>query len=64
MQGSNDRYLFIEKEGKAKRISVTTGNRYDDKVEVISSELKQGDNVIISGQSRLLDGVDVKIVNE
>ena len=64
MQGSNDRYLFIEKDGKAKRISVFIGTRYDDKVEVISTELKQGDNVIITGQSRLLDGVDVKVVNE
>jgi RND family efflux transporter MFP subunit len=64
MQGSNDRYLFIEKEGKAKRISVTMGSRYNDKVEVISPELKQGDMVIISGQSRLLDGVDVKVVSE
>jgi len=64
MQGSNDRYLFIEKDGKAKRISVTLGNRYNDKVEVISNDLKPGDNVVISGQSRLLDGVDVKIVNE
>ena len=56
--------LFVEKEGKAKRISVTMGNRYNDKVEVISPDLKQGDMVIISGQARLLDGVDVKVVNE
>ncbi len=64
MQGSNDRYLFVEQDGKAKRVSVITGNRFNDKVEVISDELKQGDRVIISGQSRLLDGVDVKVVNE
>jgi RND family efflux transporter MFP subunit len=64
MQGSNDRYLFIEKEGKAKRISVTLGNRYNDKVEVISTELKEGDNIIINGQARLLDGVPVKVTNE
>jgi len=64
MQGSNDRFLFIEKDGKAKRISVTMGKRFNDMVEVISSDLKQGDHVIISGQSRLLDNVDVKVVNE
>lgn len=64
MQGSNDRYLFIAQDGKAKRISVTMGSRFNDKVEVISSELKEGDNVIISGQARLLDGVDIKVVNE
>ena len=64
MQGSNIRYLFIEKDGKAKRIEVTMGKRFDDHVEVISDELKIGDNIIISGQARLLDGSDVKIVNE
>jgi membrane fusion protein, multidrug efflux system len=64
MQGSNDRYLFIEKDGKAKRISVTVGTRYNDQAEVVSDELKQGDQVIISGQSRLLDGALVKVVND
>jgi membrane fusion protein, multidrug efflux system len=64
MQGSNDRYLFTEKDGKAKRISVTIMNRYNDKVEVVSDELKEGDQVIINGQARLLDGVPVKVVNE
>jgi membrane fusion protein, multidrug efflux system len=64
MQGSNDRYLFIEKDGKAKRIAVNIGNRFNDKVEVISEELKQGDQVVINGQARLLDGALVKVVND
>ncbi len=64
MQGSNERYLFIEKEGKAKRISVTIGSRYDDLVEVVSDLLQPGDKVIVSGQSRLLDGVAVEVVSE
>ena len=62
MQGSNVRYLFVEKNGIAKRVEVTMGDRFDDKVEVISSELKEGDKVIISGQARLLDGVQVQVV--
>jgi RND family efflux transporter MFP subunit len=62
MQGSNVRYLFVEKNGKAKRVEVTLGDRFDDKVEVVSDELKVGDKVIISGQSRLVDGVDVQVV--
>jgi len=63
MQGSNERYLFIEKDGKAKRIPVSIGARYDDMIEVISDELKPGDWIIVSGQSRLLDGVTVQVVS-
>ncbi|HLO89604.1 MAG: efflux RND transporter periplasmic adaptor subunit [Chloroflexota bacterium] len=62
MQGSNERYLFVEKNGIAKRISVTMGQRYNDNVEVLSQDLKAGDNVIISGQARLLDGMKVTVV--
>jgi len=62
MQGSNVRYLFVAENNKAKRIEVTTGKRFDDKVEVISEELNIGDAVIVSGQARLLDGMDITVV--
>lgn len=61
MQGSNERYLFIEENGKAKRISVQLGARYDDQVELIADGLKVGDRIIVSGQSRLLDGSNVTV---
>jgi membrane fusion protein, multidrug efflux system len=61
MQGSNQRYLFLEQNGIARRISVTTGKRYDDYIEVFADELQPGDRVIIYGQSRLLDGVPVEV---
>ncbi|MBN2347611.1 MAG: efflux RND transporter periplasmic adaptor subunit [Bacteroidales bacterium] len=64
LQGSNERYVFLEKNGIAKRISVKLGKRYDDQVEIISNEIKEGDHLIIAGQSRLLDGVEVKVVSE
>jgi multidrug efflux pump subunit AcrA (membrane-fusion protein) len=64
LQGSNDRYLFIDENGKAKRISVKIGRRFDDKVEVISGELKEGDKLIVVGQSKLLDGDPVEIVSK
>jgi len=64
MQGSNERYVFVEEQGKAKRISVTLGQRFDDMVEVISAELKIGDRLITTGQSRLVDQVPVEIVIE
>jgi len=63
MQGSNVRYLFVEKNGVAHRISVEIGNRFDEDIEVISDELKVGDNIIVTGQARLLDGVSVEVKN-
>lgn len=63
LQGSNDRYLFIEENGTARRIGVTIGKRYNDMVEVESNQLKPGQKLIVSGQSRLLDGMKVLTVN-
>ena len=61
MQGSNDRYLFVEKNGVAHRVAFTIGIRYDDNIEVFSNELHPGDKVIVQGQARLVDGVQVEV---
>lgn len=61
LQGSNDRYLFIEKEGVAHRIPVHIGKRDNEFVEVISDEVKAGDRLIVRGQARLQDGMRVKV---
>jgi membrane fusion protein, multidrug efflux system len=61
VQGSNERYLFKEENGIARRVTVTIGKRYDDNIEVFSDELEPGDNVIVSGQARLLNGVQVVV---
>jgi membrane fusion protein, multidrug efflux system len=64
MQGSNDRYVFLEENGLAKRVSVTMGQRFDEMVEVIGTELKEGDRLIIAGQARLVDKVPVEVISE
>lgn len=64
MQGSNDRYVFVEDQGKARRVTVSIGKRFDDKVQILSPELKEGDRLIIAGQARLVDQVPVEIVSE
>jgi len=64
MQGSNERYLFLEEEGMARRITVTLGKRFDDKLEVISDEIREGSNLIVSGQARLVDGAPVKVISD
>ena len=60
--GSNERYVFVNDNGVAKRIKVTLGKRYDRDVEIISQELKDGDELIVVGQGRLVDGVKLEIV--
>ncbi len=62
LQGSNERYLFKEENGLAVRVPVDLGARFDHKVEVISNQLQQGDRIVVSGQARLLDGVNVKVI--
>jgi len=64
LQGSNERYLFLEENGVAKRITVLIGKRFDDKIEIISDELSVGDHLIVTGQARLIDGDSVKVVTE
>ncbi len=62
LQGSNERYIFVEKDGIAKRIGVSLGKRYDENVEVIAEGLYEGDHIIVSGQARLQDGMQVTVV--
>ena len=61
-QGSNERYVFLEENGIARRVVVNIGKRFDDKLELLSDEVKEGSNLIISGQARLVNGDRVKIV--
>lgn len=61
LQGANDRYVFVNKNGVAKRIDVTLGKRFEDKVELISNEIQEGDELIVVGQGRLVDGSPLNI---
>jgi membrane fusion protein, multidrug efflux system len=61
-QGTNERYVFLRVNGKAQKVSVNIGNRYDDNLEIISDKLKPGDEIIITGHSNLLDGDLIEVV--
>ena len=60
--GTNERYVFINSENKAIRKIVKTGKIIDDNVE-ITEGLTTGDELIITGQNKLEDQTDIKIVN-
>lgn len=66
LTGSNERYVFVNDNGTARRVAVTMGQRFDDRIEVIpetEGELKEGDELVVVGQARLVDGSKLQVVN-
>lgn len=64
LQGSNERYIFLNNNGVAKRVTVELGQRFDENIEIISSEIKEGDEIIVAGQARLSDGVKIEVAKK
>lgn len=58
--GSSAYYGFIVKDNTAKRVDLTLGNEFNDKVE-ITSGLSAGDYLVTRGQGLLKDGNKVEI---
>ncbi len=61
-EGTNVRYVFAEEQGVAKRVEVLIGKRFDDKLEIISENLSEGDRIVSEGQSRLINDDILEIV--
>lgn len=59
--GSNDRYVFVEKDGKAVYTLVELGVRIGNKYEIVSG-LNKGDKVITDGNTGLINGSEVEVV--
>ena len=59
--GSGDKYVYIVRGGKAQFVKVELGRRMDALYEVISG-VEEGDTVVVTGQTRLNDGMEVEIV--
>lgn len=64
LTGSNDRYVFVDEAGTARRVFVKLGQRFDEDIEVISDELKEGDRLVTVGQARLVDGAKLNVTKE
>jgi len=58
--GSGDRYVYVYNNGTVSYEKVELGRRMDNRYEIISG-LKDGDQVVIAGQSRLSNGASVEI---
>ena len=59
--GSNDRYVFLEKNGRAVYRKVELGTRIGDKYEIVSG-LDIGDRVIVQGNTGLIEGAQVEVI--
>ena len=59
--GSNERFVFINENGHAKRVSVKLGQRFDENIEIIAPEIHAGVEYIYLGQSKLVDGVKISV---
>lgn len=64
MLGSGDRFVYVYKaDGTVAYTKVELGERMGDKYEIVSG-LNDGDEVVVTGQVALKDGVAVERVNE
>ena len=59
--GSNDRHVFVIKDGKADKKIITVGQHLGDHYEVISG-IDAGDEIVVAGASRLSDKQEVEVV--
>jgi len=62
-EGTNDRFVFIaDSDTTARKIMVEIGRRYDDRLEIISKEINEGDQVIVAGHDKIVDHSRIALV--
>jgi membrane fusion protein (multidrug efflux system) len=62
--GTNNRYIFVNDNGTAKRIDVEVVNRHNDQLEVTADERLIGLELIVEGQGKLLNGAKIELVTK
>lgn len=61
--GANDRYVFLNNNGRAQRVGVQLGQRVDEEIEIIAPEIVPGAEYVYVGQHKLVDGVKLNVVD-
>lgn len=61
--GSGNKYVYVLKNGRVSYNQVQLGQRLDNSYELLSG-IADGDTVVITGQSRLADGVEVEVIHK
>ena len=62
--GANDRYVFLNNNGRAQRVAVQLGQRVDEEIEIIAPEIVPGAEYVYVGQHKLVDGVRLNVINQ
>ncbi len=60
--GSGNKYVYVYSDGKVSFNKVELGQRLDDAYEILSG-VANGDSVVLTGQTRLADGVPVEVID-
>ena len=59
--GSGDQYVYVYKDGKVSYNKVELGQRIGSTYEIISG-VQDGDEVVVSGQAKLANGMEVRVL--
>ena len=59
--GAGDRYVYVYKDGKVSYNKIELGKHIGDQYEIISG-VEANSQVVIAGQARLQDGIEVEVV--
>lgn len=59
--GSGNQYVYVYKDGKVSYNKVELGQRTGNSYEIISG-VEDGDEVVVSGQSKLANGMEVRVM--
>ena len=62
-RGSEDPYVFVNKNGVAEKINVDVGMFYQNQYEILSG-LNEGDEVVIKGADRLFDQDKIEVITK
>jgi multidrug efflux pump subunit AcrA (membrane-fusion protein) len=58
--GTNNMYVFVNKNNVAVKTPVITGRMFDDKIEILSG-LSEGDEIVVVGQNKLEDKTPLSV---
>ena len=59
--GTNDKFIYVVKDGVVDKRFVETGRQVGNRIEILSG-VSAGENVVVAGASKLMDGMEVSIV--
>jgi len=61
--GANDKYVYVIENGTARYRKVELGQHLGDTYEILSG-ISAGDSIVTAGQTRLIDGTEVEIIEK